>query len=143
MNHSKIKATETLNKKGYTSVSYVLVVADNQDDLYLIGYILEGMNLKCYGISDSERVLDLARDKTPDFIVLDIVMPKMSGFDLIRQLKSNIFTRDIPVIAVTGLNKFYYQSKIESAGFDDCIYKPFALEDFKAKLKSSFVKFDF
>ncbi|WP_319420995.1 response regulator [Pleurocapsa sp. FMAR1] len=130
-------------KKGYTNVPYVLVVADNQDDLYLIGYILEGMNLKYYGISDSEKVLDLAIDQTPEFIVLDIVMPKISGFDIISQLKSNIFTKDIPVIAVTGLDRFYYQSKIASAGFDDCIYKPFAFEDFEAKLKSSFVKFNF
>ncbi len=67
-------------------------------------------------------------------------MPKMSDFDLISQLKSNIFTRDIPVIAATGLDRFSNQSKIESAGFDDCIYKPFAIEELEEKLKSFFCK---
>ena len=92
------------------------------------------MNFKCYAVSDSRRVLDLAVDKTPDLILLNIIMPNMSGFDVIGQLKSNLFTRNIPVIAVTGLTNLYHQAMIRSAGFEDCICKPFLLEELEDKL---------
>lgn len=112
----------------------VLVVDDNKDNLHLIEYVLKTLNLKCYGTNDSKMALDLAVEKTPKLILLDIVMPYVSGFEVIRQLKSNLFTRNIPVIAVTGLSELYYQSKIKSAGFEDYISKPFMLEELENKV---------
>ena len=73
-------------------------------------------------------------DRTPDLILLDIVMPVLSGFEIVSQLKSNLFTRNIPVIAVTGLANSSEQAKIKSAGFDDYICKPFMIEEFENKL---------
>lgn len=123
-----------LLEKPFNSNSLVLTVDNDWDNLHLIKYVVEALNLKCHGINRSEMVLDLAIEKNPKLILLDIVMPRVSGFEVIQQLKANIFTRDIPVIAVTGLTGLYYQVKIKSAGFDDYIGKPFMIEELEAKI---------
>ena len=115
-------------------ISSVLAVDDNLDNVQLISYVLDAMNIRCYGVNDSRGVLDLAADVTPKLILLDIVMPELSGFDVLKQLKSNIVTRSIPVIAVTGLTTPYHQAKIIRAGFDDYICKPFILEELESKV---------
>ena len=120
--------------KSFRSVPSILAVDDDQDNLHLISYVVEALNLKCYGVNDSTEVLDLAIDKAPKVILLDIVMPEVSGFEIIRQLKSNLFTANIPIIAVTGLASLYHQAIIRSAEFDDYICKPFALEELEEKL---------
>lgn len=123
-----------LSEKRLLAVPSVLVVDDDRDNLHLIKCILEALNLKCYGVSDSRKVLDLAVDQTPNLILLDIVMPNVSGFEIIKQLKSNLYTRNIPTIAITGLTSLCHQAQIKSAGFEDYISKPFAIEELEAKL---------
>jgi CheY-like chemotaxis protein len=123
-----------LSKRCSITIPSVLAADDNHDNLFLISYLIEALNCKCYGLIDSIKVLDLAVAKIPDLILLDIVMPDLSGFDVISQLKSNLFTNNIPVIAVTGLSSLYYQEKISSAGFDDYICKPFMVDEFEDKL---------
>ena len=123
-----------LSKKRSTIILSVLAVDDDCDNLLLISYLIEALNFKCYGVSDSTKAMNLALDKTPDLILLNIVMPVLSGFEIISQLKSNLLTQNIPVIAVTALSSLYYQEKISSAGFEDYISKPFMIEEFEDKL---------
>lgn len=126
--------TVMLYKSRSRTVPSVLAVDDNYDNLFLLSYIVEALNCKCYGEIDSTKVVDLAVAKIPDLILLDIVMPGMSGFEVITQLKANLLTQNIPVIAVTGLSSLYYQEKISSAGFEDYICKPLILDEFEDKL---------
>ena len=121
-------------QKKIRSVPSILAVDDDQDNLHLIRCVVEALNFKCYGINDGTKVFDLAIDKAPELILLDIVMPNLSGFEIINQLKSNLFTENIPIIAVTGLASLYHQVQIKSAGFDDYICKPFILEELESKL---------
>lgn len=123
-----------LHKRCSTTVPSVLAVDDNHDNLFLISYLIEALNCQCHGEIDSTKVMDLAVAKIPDLILLDIVMPNLSGFEVISQLKSNLLTQNIPVIAVTGLSGICYQEKISSAGFEDYIRKPFAVDEFEDKL---------
>jgi CheY-like chemotaxis protein len=116
------------------TIPSVLAADDNHDNLFLISYLIEALNCKCYGVIDSTKILDLAVAKIPDLILLDIVMPDMSGFEVISQLKTNLLTQNIPVIAVTALSGLYYQEKISSAGFNDYICKPFTIDEFECKL---------
>ena len=81
-----------LPSKNWRNVPSVLSVDDDLDNLQLISYVLEAMKLKFYGVNDSNSVFNLVIDKTPKLILLDIVMPHLSGFDVLRQLKSNVLT---------------------------------------------------
>lgn len=121
------------NKRSIIAPS-VLAVDNNLDNVLLISYVLEALNFRCYGVCDSTKVIDLAVDKKPNLILLNIIMPNLSGFEVISQLKSNLFTRNIPVIAVTGLAHLYHQAMIKGAGFEDYICKPFLLEELEGKL---------
>ena len=123
-----------LSRTSLINVPSVLAVDDHPDNVSLIGYVLEAINLKCYGVCDSSSTFDLAVEKAPKLILLDIVMPHMSGFDVLKQLRANIATRNIPVIAVTGLVSLAHEAKIKKAGFDDYIYKPFSIEKLENKI---------
>ncbi len=103
----------------------VLIVDDNPQNLELLEVYcegLEGVNITTAtnGIEAMEQV---ARDK-PDLVLLDIMMPKMSGFEVCKQIKSNPKTRDILVVMVTALNETADVERAAECGADDYLSKP-------------------
>lgn len=79
-----------------------------EDDNFLAGMYVTKLNLDGFDValaSDGERGLKLAREENPAIILLDVVLPKMSGFDVLRDLKSDPKTRDIPVLLLTNLGQ--------------------------------------
>ena len=113
----------------------ILIVDDNEDNLLYISLILDTLNIKYFVAYDGESALDLAKDKLPDLVLLDIVMPKINGMELTALMKSSLLTGGIPIIATTGLTSPKHITAINAAGFDDYIIKPFLIEDLEAKLK--------
>ena len=108
-----------------TSLPTVLIVDDNPQNLELLEVYcegLEGMNVitATNGIEAMERVV---RDR-PDLILLDIMMPKMSGFEVCKQIKSNPETRDILIVMVTALNETSDVERAAECGADDYLSKP-------------------
>jgi len=71
----------------------------------------------------------------PDIILLDFLMPNMSGFEVCRRLKSDEKTKDIPIIAVTALKEQEEVKKMFSAGIVDLVSKPFKSEELLKKVK--------
>jgi CheY-like chemotaxis protein len=102
----------------------VLVVDDNQQNLELIQAYLEDVDCESIPAHDGLEALRIIRDNAPDMILLDVMMPKMSGFEVCRRLKSNPKTRDIPIIMVTALNEFGDIEQGIDSGTDDFISKP-------------------
>ena len=103
----------------------VLLVDDNPQNLELLEVYceaLEGMSIitATNGIEAMERE---AQDQ-PDLILLDIMIPKMSGFEVCKQLKSNPETRDIVVVMVTALNETSDVERAAECGADDYLSKP-------------------
>lgn len=123
-----------LFQKSSRSIPLVLVVDDDRDNLLFIGYVLEALNIKYVVAMSGKNTLDLAMDKQPDLILLDIVMPEMNGMETTRLLKQNPFTKNIPVVAVTGLTLPEHRAAIESAGCEDYICKPFLIDNLETKL---------
>jgi putative two-component system response regulator len=80
--------------------------------------------------------LRFASEDPPDLIVLDVVMPGMSGVDVCRELKSNSLTRLIPVVLVTGSQEHTYRLEGLDAGADDFINKPLDLQEFRTRVRS-------
>jgi len=102
----------------------VLVVDDNQQNLELIQAYLEDVECETQAARDGIEALEMVAENKPDLILLDVMMPKMSGFEVCRRLKGNPQTSDIPVIMVTALNEFGDIERGLDSGTDDFVSKP-------------------
>ena len=106
----------------------ILIVDDQPQNIQLIGTLLrERYNL--YVADNGENAIKIANDKKPDLILLDIMMPVLSGFDVCKILKSNTDTIDIPVIFLTAKNEAEDIVTGFKLGAVDYITKPFKREE--------------
>ena len=104
--------------------SKVLIVDDNPQILELLEAYLESLDVRVYLAGDGEAALVAVERNEPDLILLDIMMPKRSGFEVCRLLKDDPRYRDIPVIMVTALNEPGDMERARECGGDDFLTKP-------------------
>ncbi len=116
--------------------SKVLVVDDNAQNLELLVAYLDTEPYKVATANDGIEALDKIRSDKPDIILLDVMMPKMSGFEVCRKLKSAPETRDIPIIMVTALNELSDIERGVDSGTDDFISKPVNRLELLTRVKS-------
>jgi len=102
----------------------VLVVDDNQQNLELLQAYLEDIDCQTVAAYDGVQALDTVAANPPDLILLDVMMPKMSGFEVCKRLKNDPKTADIPVIMVTALHEFADIERGIDSGTDDFLSKP-------------------
>ncbi len=102
----------------------ILVVDDNAPNLELIQAYLEDIDCDIVAARDGVEALDAVARSKPDLVLLDVMMPKMSGFEVCRRLKKDPQTCDIPVIMVTALNEFGDIERGIDSGTDDFVSKP-------------------
>jgi two-component system alkaline phosphatase synthesis response regulator PhoP len=102
----------------------VLVVDDNQQNLELLQAYLEDMDCRTLPAHDGLEALEITGSEDIDLILLDVMMPKMSGFEVCKRLKKDPKTADIPVIMVTALTEFGDIERGIDSGTDDFISKP-------------------
>jgi two-component system alkaline phosphatase synthesis response regulator PhoP len=116
--------TRQKSKKAQTKVPTVLVVDDNQQNLELLQAYLEDLDCDTIPAHDGLEALQIMSKKEPDLVLLDVMMPKMSGFEVCKRIKNDPKTADIPVIMVTALNEFGDIERGIDSGTDDFISKP-------------------
>jgi len=104
--------------------SKMLVVDDNAQNLELLVAYLEPLDCQIATAVDGLDAMEKVQQDAPDLILLDIMMPRMSGFEVCRKLKSDPQTRDIPIIMVTALNELGDIERGVESGTDDFISKP-------------------
>ena len=119
-------------KKQNSQPPLILAVEDNEDNLLLLSYTLESLGCKLIRQNDGLTTLLIAKEYQPDLILLDILLPGLSGMDIVRSLKQEPLTSHIVVIAVTALASTEDRERILSAGFNDYISKPYMIEDLEA-----------
>ena len=111
--------------EGASRPSKVLVVDDNAQNLELLVEYLRTMDgVETLPAADGLEALEVVQQERPDLILLDIMMPRMSGFEVCRKLKSDPATRDIPIIMVTALNELGDIERGVESGTDDFLSKP-------------------
>ncbi|UCG50128.1 MAG: response regulator [Phycisphaerales bacterium] len=106
------------------STPVILVVDDNQQNLELLQAYLEDTDCRTVSARDGIEALAAVARHRPDLILLDVMMPKMSGFEVCKRVKADPQTSDIPVIMVTALNEFRDIERGIDSGTDDFISKP-------------------
>ncbi len=114
----------TKTEKEQDKTPTVLVVDDNQQNLELLQAYLEDMDCQAVPARDGLEALEIIAKEPPDLILLDVMMPKMSGFEVCKRIKNDPKTSDIPVIMVTALNEFGDIERAIDSGTDDFLSKP-------------------
>jgi two-component system alkaline phosphatase synthesis response regulator PhoP len=102
----------------------VLVVDDNAQNVELIVAYLESLDVETLTAGDGVEGLEKIRASHPDLVLLDVMMPRMSGFEVCRQMKADPELRDTPVIMVTALNEFGDIERAAQSGTNDFLTKP-------------------
>jgi two-component system cell cycle response regulator DivK len=113
----------------------VLVVEDDPWIRSLMADLLAGEGYEVVEAPDGKQGLELASEREPDVILLDLAMPEVSGLDVLHELKSSNPTRDIPVIVVSAYAMLMMGSDARRA--DGVIQKPFDLADLLAQVQQA------
>jgi two-component system cell cycle response regulator len=116
--------------------SKVLVVDDNVQNLELLVAYLESLGCRVSTAVDGIDALEKVQAEQPDLILLDIMMPRMSGFEVCRKLKSDPEARDIPICMVTALTELGDIERAVESGTDDFISKPVNRLELLTRVKS-------
>jgi len=104
----------------------ILIADDRRQVVELVRVSLEGEDYKIVDASDGKEALKRVRLEKPDLILLDVVMPKMDGFEVCRQLKKDPQTQEIPIIMLTAKGQEVDKEKARQVGVRDYITKPFS-----------------
>ena len=103
----------------------VLLVDDNAQNLELLEIYMEDLpEVRVVTATNGLEAMAKVAEESPDLILLDIMMPKMSGFEVCKRIKSDPKTRDIIVVMVTALNETSDIERAAECGTDDYISKP-------------------
>ena len=101
-----------------------MIADDNQQNVELLEAYLTELDCEIHTAADGEETLTRVREDPPDVILLDIMMPKISGFEVCRKLKGDEATHDIQILMVTALNQTGDIERAVQAGTDDFLIKP-------------------
>jgi two-component system, cell cycle response regulator len=120
----------------YESKKKLLVVDDHEDNVEVLKARLEARGYEVRGANDGEAALDIVESWLPDLILLDVMMPKVDGLEVVRRIKANDSLPFIPVIMQTALDSTERMVAGFDAGADDYVTKPINFAELEARVKS-------
>ena len=106
------------------STATILLVDDNAQNLELMQAFLDELPCKLKTAADGVEAIEMIERSCPDLLILDVMMPRMSGFEVCQKIKSQPATRDTVVIMVTALNEVSDYERAVECGTNDFITKP-------------------
>jgi len=116
--------------------SRILIADDNEQNCELLEAYLVSSHYEIEMAFDGQATLDKVEEFSPDIILLDIMMPRMSGYEVCKQLKDTPETAGIPILMVTALNEMGDIEKAVNAGCDDFLTKPVNRLELTTRVKS-------
>lgn len=114
----------------------VLIVDDEGPLLTLLRYNLERAGFRVQEAADGQEALSLVADAPPDLLILDWMLPSLSGIEVCRQLRRRPATRDLPIIMLTARTEDQDAVRALDLGVDDFISKPFVIEALLARARA-------
>ena len=114
----------------------ILVVDDHEQNLELLQAYLEDLGVEVRTATDGVEAERQVEQRQPDLILLDVMMPRMSGFQLCSKLKSDPDTRSIPIVMVTALSEVGDVERAVECGADDFLTKPVYKVELVTRAKS-------
>ncbi len=114
----------------------ILIVDDEKDIVRMLDYNLKKEGLRTVLAYDGEDALELATKERPDLIVLDLMLPRIDGFEVCKELKKNNSTMNIPIIMLTAKTQETDKVLGLELGADDYMTKPFSPRELIARIKA-------
>ncbi len=134
--HSPVVLENPANSETVISTSTILIVDDNPQNVELLQAFLESLPVKLVTAVDGIDALAKVAEHNPDLILLDVMMPRMSGFQVCKSLKSDPKTRDIQILMVTALHELGDIERASECGTDDFVSKPVNKVELQTRVKS-------
>ena len=134
---SSPKDSTELTEKLENQMPYTILVAEDQQHVRsLIEYKLRNSGFVVVAVEDGIAALQKAEEIIADLVLLDVMMPLMTGFEVLGALKKNQKTKDIPILMLTAQSKEDEVLKGLELGADDYITKPFSPNELAARVKT-------
>ncbi|MDR0431580.1 MAG: hybrid sensor histidine kinase/response regulator [Tannerellaceae bacterium] len=124
--------------KNFASEYTILIVDDVPTNVMLVQAILKKEGYSLLTVDNGPKALEIAREKHPNIILLDIMMPEMDGYEVLQRLKSNPDTNDIPVIIMSALSDMPSIVKGYQLGATEYVTKPFQREELVKRIAHRF-----
>jgi DNA-binding response OmpR family regulator len=115
----------------------VLVADDDPDILSLVAFRLERSGYEVVVARDGEQAVAAALERTPDIALLDVMMPKLDGYEATARLRGNDATRHMPVILLTARVQDADIARGLEAGADDYVKKPFSTQELRDRVQAA------
>jgi DNA-binding response OmpR family regulator len=114
----------------------ILIADDDAQNADLLDAYLDGTGFETKIVTNGEDTLAAARDWKPDLILLDVMMPKLSGFEVCRRLRADAATKEVAVLMVTALDQSTDVETAVEAGTDDFITKPINKTELQLRVRA-------
>jgi DNA-binding response OmpR family regulator len=114
----------------------VLVADDDPDILSLVAFRLERAGYEVVQATDGDDAVQLALERLPDLAILDVMMPRVDGYEATRRLREHAYTSRIPIILLTARVQEADVARGFEAGADDYIKKPFSPQELGARVQA-------
>lgn len=114
----------------------VLVVEDEAPQREVLVYNLEAEGYDVVQATGGDAALDMAREDNPDLILLDWMLPEVSGIEICRRLKARTETRDIPIIMISARSEEVDRVRGLETGADDYVVKPYSVVELMARIRT-------
>ena len=105
----------------------IVVADDDPDILRIVSMSLEAVGYEVFKAMNGSEAVDLAKEHHPNLILLDMMMPVLSGYEAVQELKADDATRDIPVVGLSAKAMATDMERATDAGIDGYITKPFRI----------------
>lgn len=115
---------------------HVLIVEDEPAQREVLGYNLEAEGFRTTRAEDGEQALMMIDEDSPDVIVLDWMLPNLSGIEVCRQLKTRVETRDVPIIMLSARSEEVDKVRGLETGADDYVVKPYSVSELLARVRT-------
>ena len=119
----------------------ILIAEDERDIRDLVAFTLRFAGHEVFAASNGQEALEMAPQVTPDLILMDVRMPRMTGYEACKAMKANPDLKDIPVVFLTARGQESEVQQGLDAGAEEYLLKPFAPDHLTSRIKAILAKF--